>query len=68
MSEPNCVGRRNSRITLKPVARRALVPGSGTLLLALVVIQVGGGLTVISTGWGLLRQPNDECGPRHRER
>ncbi|HLK70259.1 MAG TPA: MarC family protein [Bryobacteraceae bacterium] len=37
----------------------------GTYILAffgisLPVVQVGGGLVVISTGWSLLRQPNDE--------
>src|SRR5438128_10267699 len=28
--------------------------------ISLPVVQVGGGLVVISTGWALLRQPNDE--------
>ena len=28
--------------------------------ISLPVVQVGGGLVVISTGWGLLRRPNDE--------
>ena len=37
----------------------------GTYILAffgisLPVVQVGGGLVVISTGWALLRQPNDD--------
>src|SRR5579863_5425529 len=35
--------------------------------ISLPVVQVGGGLVVISTGWGLLRQPDgdgsDEKGP-----
>ena len=30
--------------------------------ISLPVVQVGGGLVVISTGWTLLRQPNDEIG------
>ena len=30
--------------------------------LSLPVVQVGGGLIVISTGWTLLRQPNDAAG------
>src|SRR5215472_2967676 len=30
--------------------------------ISLPVVQVGGGLVVISTGWALLRQPNDEDG------
>src|SRR3974390_496866 len=39
----------------------------GTRILAffgisLPVVQVGGGLIVISTGWTLLRQPNDDHG------
>jgi multiple antibiotic resistance protein len=37
--------------------------------ISLPVVQVGGGLVVISTGWALLRQPNDdetgEKGARH---
>src|ERR1700686_5943674 len=28
--------------------------------ISLPVVQVGGGLVVISTGWALLRQPNDD--------
>src|SRR5579862_4530441 len=28
--------------------------------ISLPVVQVGGGLVVISTGWGLLRRPSDE--------
>lgn len=28
--------------------------------ISLPVVQVGGGLVVISTGWGLLRRPNDD--------
>src|SRR5947207_5804896 len=28
--------------------------------ISLPVVQVGGGLVVISTGWSLLRQPNDD--------
>ena len=32
--------------------------------ISLPVVQVGGGLVVISTGWALLRQPND--GPAER--
>src|ERR1043166_9601587 len=28
--------------------------------ISLPVVQVGGGLVVISTGWTLLRQPNDD--------
>src|SRR5580658_9372563 len=38
--------------------------------ISLPVVQVGGGLVVISTGWGLLRQSNDdgttEGGARHK--
>src|ERR1044071_3657891 len=39
----------------------------GTYILAffgisLPVVQVGGGLIVISTGWTLLRRPNDDMG------
>ena len=30
--------------------------------ISLPVVQVGGGLVVISTGWAILRQPNDEEG------
>src|SRR5450631_4334439 len=30
--------------------------------ISLPVVQVGGGLVVISTGWGLLRRPDDEGG------
>src|SRR6185369_10599916 len=30
--------------------------------ISLPVVQVGGGLIVISTGWALLRQPNDDKG------
>jgi multiple antibiotic resistance protein len=30
--------------------------------ISLPVVQVGGGLVVISTGWALLRQPNDDGG------
>src|SRR6202050_4749907 len=29
--------------------------------ISLPVVQVGGGLVVISTGWTLLRQPNDDA-------
>jgi multiple antibiotic resistance protein len=31
--------------------------------ISLPVVQVGGGLVVISTGWTLLRQPDDDAGP-----
>ena len=32
--------------------------------ISLPVVQVGGGLVVISTGWTLLRQPNDNAGEK----
>src|SRR3974377_2233792 len=36
--------------------------------ISLPVVQVGGGLIVISTGWTLLRQSNDERGGKNGER
>jgi multiple antibiotic resistance protein len=37
--------------------------------ISLPVVQVGGGLVVISTGWGLLRRPDDgESGGKDRQR
>ncbi|MDE3195205.1 MAG: MarC family protein [Acidobacteriota bacterium] len=36
--------------------------------ISLPVVQVGGGLVVISTGWSLLRQPNEEAHGRESHR
>jgi multiple antibiotic resistance protein len=36
--------------------------------ISLPVVQVGGGLIVISTGWGLLRQPDDESDEKGAQR
>src|SRR3954447_10269485 len=36
--------------------------------ISLPVVQVGGGLIVISTGWALLRQPNDDDTGQDKQR